>query len=423
MSAPAEYLVCRDSDSTMTGSAAGRVHPGRAEWPTTLDLQERTAEGWRPTPFRQFIIKLHSRCNLACHYCYVYELADQTWRAQPRAMPRALVPLVAGRIAEHAQSHDLRSIRVIFHGGEPLLAGADPVINAFGTIRSAVDTAVQINGWVQTNGTLLDEEVLDQLEALDIRIGVSLDGDAANHDRHRRYANGRGSHDMVARGLRLLMRRPSLYSGLLCVVDLNTDPVATYEAMLDFAPPLIDFHLPHGNWSSPPPGRPDSTAAPYAEWLIAVFNRWYDTTKRETRIRLFEEIIHLLLGGKSAAEAIGLTPSSLVIIEADGSIEQSDTLKSAYDGAAATGLHVSRDSFDAALHLPQVAATQLGLAALSQECTDCPVRDVCGAGLYAHRYRAGSGFRNRSVYCHDLFALITHVKARLASDLRLIPRS
>jgi uncharacterized protein len=407
----------------MTGSAAGRARPARAEWPTALDVQERTAEGWRPTPFRQFILKLHSRCNLACHYCYVYELADQTWRAQPRAMSGALVPVVAGRIAEHAQAHDLGSIRVIFHGGEPLLAGADPITGALGTIRSAVGADVQVDSWVQTNGTLLDEEALDQLEALDIRVGVSLDGAAASHDRSRRYANGRGSHDAVARGLRLLMRRPRIYSGLLCVVDLNADPVATYEAMLDFAPPLIDFHLPHGNWSSPPPGRPDSAAAPYAEWLITVFNRWYDAKPRETRIRLFEEIIHLLLGGKSAAEAIGLTPSSLVIIEADGSIEQSDTLKSAYDGAAVTGLHVSRDSFDSALHLPQVAATQLGLAALSDECTECPVRQVCGAGLYAHRYRAGSGFRNRSVYCLDLFALIMHVQARLASDLRLILHS
>jgi uncharacterized protein len=407
----------------MTGSIIGCARTAQAEWPTALDVQEWTAEGWRPTPFRQFILKLHSRCNLACNYCYVYKLADQTWRAQPRAMSEALVPVIAGRIAEHVQAHDLRSIRVIFHGGEPLLAGAAPIIDALGTIRSTVGADIQVDSWVQTNGTLLDEEVLGQLEALDIRVGVSLDGDAASHDRSRRYANGRGSHDAVARGLQLLMCRPRIYSGLLCVVDLDTDPIATYEAMLAFAPPLIDFHLPHGNWSSPPPGRLESAAAPYAEWLITVFNRWYEAKPRETRIRLFEEIIHLLLGGKSAAEAIGLTPSSLVIVEADGSIEQSDTLKSAYDGAAATGLHVSRDSFDAALYLPQVAATQLGLAALSDECIECPVRNVCGAGLYAHRYRADSGFRNRSVYCPDLFALIMHVQARLASDLRLIPRS
>jgi len=270
---------------------------------------------------------------------------------------------------------------------------------------------------MQTNGTLLDDKALDALESLGIRVGVSLDGDIVSHDRIRRHANGRGSHDEVAQALRQLMRRPRIYSGLLCVVDLCTDPVATYEALLRFAPPTIDFLLPHGNWTSPPPARLDSTVTPYAEWLITVFDRWYGATSRETRVRLFDEIIHLLLGGHSATEAVGLTPTSLVVVETDGSIEQSDALKSAYDGAAATGLHIVRDSFDAALRLPQVAATQLGLSALSDECIACRVRQICGAGLYAHRYRADSGFRNRSVYCQDLYALIMHIRARLIRDL------
>jgi uncharacterized protein len=216
------------------------------------------------------------------------------------------------------------------------------------------------------------------------------------------------------------MRHPRLYSGLLCVVDLRADPITTYDSLLEFAPPIIDFLLPHGNWSDPPPGWSDSARTPYAEWLIAIFDRWYSAPSRETRIRLFEEIIHLLLGGKSATEAVGLTPTSLVVIETDGSIEQADALKSAYDGAAATGLHIARDSFDSALRLPQIAAMQLGLSALSEVCLECSIRQICGGGLYAHRYRAGSGFRNPSVYCRDLFALITHIQTRLAGDLRLL---
>ena len=37
-------------------------------------------------PFREFVVKIHSRCDLACDYCYMYELADQTWRDRPRKM-------------------------------------------------------------------------------------------------------------------------------------------------------------------------------------------------------------------------------------------------------------------------------------------------------------------------------------------------
>ena len=42
--------------------------------------------------------------------------------------------------------------------------------------------------------------------------------------------------------------------------------------------------------------------------------------------------------------------------------------------------------------------------------------EICGGGLYPHRYLQGDGFRNRSVYCDDLIRLITHVRDRVISD-------
>jgi len=376
-----------------------------------------TAADWQPTPLQQFIIKMHQRCNLSCQYCYVYELADQTWRNRPRRMSEAVISVAARRIAEHAIAHNLDVVRIIFHGGEPLLAGAEPLVDALRKIRAAVPARIRVESWVQTNATLLDDQALSSLEAMGIRVGVSLDGEALAHDTYRRYPNGRGSYDDVARGLRSLMLRPRIYSGLLCVVDLRASPLATYRALLEFSPPTIDFLLPHGNWTAPPPGRTESASWPFGAWLTEIFDRWYDAPVRETRIRLFDEILHLLLGGRSATEAIGLTPTSLVVIETDGTIELADALKSSYEGAAATGMHVVSNSFDEVLALPRMAAMQGGMYALAAECQACPVGQVCGGGLYAHRYRADQGFQNRSVYCHDLFALITHIRRRLISDL------
>lgn len=392
------------------------------EWPNGLDVDELMALGWRPTPFRQFLLKIHGNCNLACEYCYVYTMADQTWRTRPRVMSSGLVSVVAERIAEHARAHSLDSVRAIFHGGEPLLTGVNPIADALRKIRDAVDARVRVDAVVQTNGTLLSEDALDTLEALKIQVGVSLDGDMAGHDRRRHYRNGRGTHTDVSRGLKLLMERPGIYAGLLSVIDLNADPVETYEALLKFAPPVIDFLLPHRNWLSPPE-RSKQLYAPYADWLIKVFDRWYGAPSRETRIRFFEELMHLVLGGKSATEAVGLTPTSLIVVETDGSIEQTDALKSAYERAAGLGLHVVQDPFDTALRLPSIAARQIGVRALSAQCQSCMVRDVCGAGLYPHRYRPGTGFRNPSVYCPDLYALILHIRDRLIGDLRTLRRS
>ena len=390
------------------------------EWPLTLDVEGLMAAGWRPTPFREFILKIHSRCDLACSYCYMYKMADSGWRDRPKTMSSEIVAATAQRIAEHVQAHGLPKIEGILHGGEPLLAGPMAIRRIVTGIRSAVGERTRVAVSLQTNGLLLDARYLRLFDELGIQVGVSLDGDEAAHDRNRRRADGRGSHRRVVEALGLLTGPPyrRVFAGLLCTIDLRNDPIDVYEALLEFDPPTIDFLLPHGNWTIPPPGRvPDDPATPYADWLIAVFNRWYDTPHDVPRVRMFDEIIHLLLGGASTTELVGLSPAAMVVVETDGAIEQTDLLKSAYHGAAATGLHVLRNSFDDALRLPTIVARQIGRAALAAQCRACRVSAVCGGGLYVHRYRAGSGFANPSVYCPDLFRLIAHIRSRVAADL------
>lgn len=388
----------------------------RHEWPAGLDVQALLSGGWSPSPFREFIVKVHSRCDLSCDYCYMYEMADQSWRSQPRAMAPATADLVAQRIGEHARAHRLDRVRLILHGGEPLLAGRDLISRLVTTTRAQAGPAVRVEASVQTNGVGLSYSYLELFDELAVGVGVSVDGDAAAHDRHRRFASGRGSYAAVSAALRRLRDFPHLFSGLLATIDLRNDPVAIYEALADFDPPRIDLLLPHGTWAAPPPGRvPDPAVTPYADWLIAVFEQWYP--KPRTGIRLFEEIMQLLLGGAASSEAVGLSPARMVVIETDGSIEQADTLKAAFDGAPATGLHLATSPLDDALRQPQVAARQIGVQGLAADCRACPVQRVCGGGMYAHRYRPGTGFANPSVYCPDLMALIGHIRDRMKADL------
>jgi uncharacterized protein len=381
---------------------------------------------WHPTPIRQFILKVYSRCNLACDYCYVYRMADQSWQDRPLRMSPEIVRLAADRIAEHARRHQLPRVGIVLHGGEPLLAGPKFFATIASTLRQRLPRSTEATLTVQSNGVLLDEALLDVLGEHDVSVAVSLDGLPHVHDRHRLYPNGRGSYADVARGLNLLRsgvyRR--LFAGLLCTVDLTQDPVAGYESLLRFQPPRMDFLLPHGNWSARPTGRTDDHATtPYADWLGAVFDRWYLAPGQETELRMFREIIHLLLGGVSHLEGVGLAPACVAVIETDGALEQTDALKSAYHGAAATGLHLTRHSVDDLLGHPAIRARQSGLAALGEQCRRCSVRRVCGGGYYPHRYRPGSGFHNPSVYCPDLFALIHRIRDRLGADVRRLART
>ncbi|MFD9334196.1 FxsB family cyclophane-forming radical SAM/SPASM peptide maturase [Streptomyces sp. NPDC060028] len=396
-------------------------HARHAPWPyTRLDVPAARAGGHRPHPIRQFVLKTRSRCNLACTYCYVYAMADQGWRAQPTVMTPATVTRAAARIAEHAAAHDLPRVDLVLHGGEPLLTAPADLAAPVEAVRDALRAAAprtRVTATVQTNGVLLTRGRLAALAAAGIRVGVSLDGGLPAHNARRVDHAGRPGFTAAARGLRLLGRHPESYAGVLCVVDLDQDPVETYESLLAFAPPSIGLLLPLANWSTPPQGR-SPCETPYADWLLAVFERWWHDGQRRTRIRMFEEIIALLLGLPAATETLGLAPAATAVVETDGAIEQADSLKSAYEGAAGTGMDLATHSFDELLEHPGLVARQLGRDALAAACRSCELVEVCGGGHYPHRYLAGEGFRQPSVYCADLQVLIRHIAHALRDATR-----
>jgi uncharacterized protein len=365
-----------------------------------------------PHTLSQFVLKVHGRCDLACDHCYVYEHADQSWRRRSRAMAIDTVRVAAAKIAEHAANHRLPRVHVVFHGGEPLLLGVAAMRSAIEAVRTAIEAVTTLDLGMQSNGVLLSEEFCDLFAEHGVRLGISLDGDRDANDRHRRYANGSSSYDQVLRALELL-RRPqyrSVYGGLLCTVDIRNDPIRVYRALLAEKPPRVDFLLPHSTWDSPP-FRPPVHPTPYADWLAQIYDQWL-SDGRPVRVRLFESLISSGSGGPSGSEWVGLDRADLAVIETDGEWEQVDSLKTAFDGAPATGLSVFTHSVDEVAALPEIARRQRGLADLCPTCQTCPVVKQCGGGLFAHRYRTGAGFDNPSVYCDDLKGLINYMNER-----------
>ncbi len=361
-------------------------------------------------PFRQFVLKMHSRCDLACDHCYIYEHADTSWKGRPKAVSDEVLAKTAFRIAEHVKAHKLDVVHVVLHGGEPLLAGPVRLRRAAEELRGALAGLCTLDLRIHTNGVQLDRTFCDLFAEYDIKVGISLDGDQAANDLHRRYADGRSSHAKVLDALELLAEPPyrRLYAGLLCTIDLRNDPLAVYDALVALAPPRIDFLLPHATWDQPPL-RPEGASAPYADWLMAVFERW-DAQGRPVPVRMFDSVLRTLRGLSSLTESLGLAPADLVVIDTDGTIEQADSLKTAFDGAAATGFDVFRHDLDTAARHPGMIDRQHGLDGLCAQCRACPVVQSCGGGLYAHRYRTGSGFDNPSVFCPDLLGIVTRIQ-------------
>ena len=97
------------------------------------------AESSSDVRFAAALLKVASRCNLNCDYCYVYKHEDQSWRDQPQFMSDATLRRFGERLSEYVRLHALAEFSVTFHGGEPLLFGGERLANAVRLIRSIVE--------------------------------------------------------------------------------------------------------------------------------------------------------------------------------------------------------------------------------------------------------------------------------------------
>ena len=183
--------------------------------------------------------------------------------------------------------------------------------------------------------------------------------------------------------------------------------------------------MPDSTYDHPPPGLSrgyDDT--PYADWLIPIFDEWFDAGDVTFQIRLFQNIIALIFGCATSTENIGGRENDVLVIETDGGIEPVDVLKACGEDFTKLGMNVRLNELDDVYGSLLVRTYQVGAAALCHACRDCAIRDVCGGGHLPHRYSSRTGFANPSVYCRDLAKLITHVQARVLQTLpdRMIER-
>ncbi len=364
-----------------------------------------------------FLVKIASRCNLDCDYCYVYRHADQSWRGQPALMSEDHRRRLANRIGEYAKTQQIERILVVFHGGEPLLAGSERIVETACWIRSAVPSTTRVDFSIQTNGVLLDDLALDGLGRAGIAISLSIDGPKHAHDLHRLDHRGKSSFEEVEGALLRLKKRPDVFAGLIAVIDPATSPEELFEFFTPHDPPGLDFLLPDATYVRPPSGR-ESFPDVYKNWLIAAFDLWFDKYPH-LQVRLFDALLNSLAGLPSQTDAFGPGDVSLLTVETDGTYHDLDVLKIAAEGISDLGLNLDNASILQAASSPGIALHRslLRRDGLASECQRCPVVEQCGGGSVPHRY-AEDGFRHPTIYCQEMLALISHARTRLNEKIK-----
>lgn len=366
---------------------------------------------------RLAVTKIASRCNLNCSYCYMYNMGDESYRAQPKFMSAAVMNALVERAVDHCLGHGIDEFTFALHGGEPLLAGRNRVAMLVTLAQQRFSSAgLTVRFALQTNGVLLDDAWCEFLARHSVRVGVSIDVTATAHDRQRVTHQGKGSYSDAVAGFRTAERH-GLRPGLLSVIDLTADPVDTFGHLKELGAEHVDLLLPEGNHVLSPPGKGlRERGTPYADWLLTLFESWWNDPAPGFRIRLFEQIMGATLGARVSADSLGVAENEVLVIETNGDIGPVDVLRVALPGVSTTGISVLDHAFDDALSQHEVSLYHSSHVDLPTQCRRCPINRICGGGYLSHRYGA-AGFDNPSVYCVDLTRLITELRNRALSIL------
>jgi uncharacterized protein len=345
-------------------------------------------------------------------------MGDDAWKALPKRMRPDTQERVVAQLADLYRRQD-HPFAVVLHGGEPLLMGARRLAELLGDLRGALSRSCSVS--IQTNGVLITDEILDICAYHGVGISVSLDGPAEIHDANRVDRRDRPSHAAVVAGIERLKAHPAgaeLFSGVLAVVDPTAPPAVVYEYFKTLGVPSVDFLYRDGNHSVLPYGKRDADSVEFGTWLSKILDL-YLADPNPPRIRVLDDMIKLLLGGSGVKEGVGLTDFGIAVIDTDGSITKTDTLKSSelgdrFEEPWSVHTHKLADVVSSA----EFARYHEQQRPTSEICLACPELQVCGGGMVTHRYDSANGYGNPSVFCADQKLVIGRMREVLEPHLK-----
>lgn len=362
------------------------------------------------------VIKVASLCNLNCTYCYVYNMGDFSYKKQPKFMSQDVIESMLFKIKKNCIENNLKEFFIVFHGGEPLLAGIDFYTNFIKTQKKIIPHNIFIEYSMQSNGTLLTEECAKASKELDIQIGVSIDGSPSSNNTNRIYHNGKGSYDDIVRGFRIIKK---IYgdemANCLYVIDTTQKASEVYNHFKGLGANSVHFLFQDFNYIK----SVQDEVPKVGKWLIEMFDIWYnDIDINKPNVRPLTDLIALIFGQSKGTEMFGSSINQTLVVETNGSIETVDTLKICGDGFTNTNFNVLKDDLNTIYKESKLAKKYYySHENLCDICQNCPIEPVCGGGYLGHRFAVNNRFDNPSIYCKEIIELVCHIQNEILKDI------
>lgn len=381
----------------MQRSLAGHASQKQASSPS----RRRPPQGRHPFAA---IVKPTDRCNLRCRYCYV------THHAPVRAMSPQVLDAVVRAVPQLAGPG--RRLHFIWHGGEPLLLGRSFFERVL-ELQKRYCEGLALENCVQTNGTLLTDELVEYFAGAGFAVSLSLDGPARMHDANRRYADGRGSHRNVLQAIARLRQAGQLVGA---VAVLTPASAARVEQIYDFMKRAgVQYRV--NPVIAPEGAEAGAQLSPgdYGRSMCKLFDLWFED---EDPPHL--DPIHLLVGNLIAPGVWGCDYHAgcgrdVLAFNADGAVYPCGQLA----GHAEFLLgNVCQDQPEKILNSSMVRRIRRRRGRLLKgACGDCEYFRVCNGGCLASAWLRRGEIEAPDYFCEGRRELFRHVSRRIEKRL------
>ncbi len=353
------------------------------------------------------IIKpVSTACNITCGYCY------HSWNraCQLNTMSDEILGRVLGEIAKLDQP----MTRIIWHGGEPTLAGV-PFFQKAVNVYAAASKERYVHS-LQTNGTTINKAWVSFLKRSGFHVGISIDGPKELHNANRTFRNHQGTFDRVMRSVHDLLEA-GVPTGVVCVV---TKTNAAY------AKEILDFFCTHGltrlNFSPAADFDAEGSLRPYSlspiEWghfLVDLFDAWLEKDNPNIHVQLIDSFVSTLIGGEQLVCTCRQDCTNFLSFDNTGDVYFCGRMLGDADFKIGC---VANAPLRDLLQSRKLSLIRNNVTTLNSACAVCSIKSFCGGGCPSHRFNVEhADFSCRYYFCESTRMIVNRIQSKLSRFL------
>jgi uncharacterized protein len=356
-------------------------------------------------PFSLLIKPASADCNLHCEYCFYLDkcrLYPDTRRH--RMTDEVLRQLIQSFMATPQPIHSFA-----WQGGEPTLMGLEFFRKATAMQERYGRSGAMVANALQTNATLIDDELARHLARYRFLLGCSLDGPAEMHDRYRLAIGGQPSHAAALKGIAALKRQGVEFNILVLVSRANVGGAESVYRYLTGQGFFYHQYIPCVEFDAAGNLMPYAvTGAEWGEFLCRIFDQWYPRDIHRVSIRHFDSILQKMVDGTADVCTLGRNCCRYFVVEYNGDIYPCDFF---VEKAYKIGNIMDTNWADA---LASDIYKRFGAqkAQWNPECRRCDCLNFCSGDCLKHRVFAGNPPQTLSRLCEGWRQFIRHTRGR-----------